>query len=140
MFKKQSGILLISLILGACSAQTTTHGHVIKDKYIQQIKVGMHDRMAVASLLGSPSSMSTFDDNIWYYITEKTVSETLKPNQLEERRLIIVKFDKNGKVASIGEKTKNDGQDISRLEKETPTHGQALGVIDQLIGNVGTGF
>ncbi len=140
MIHKIGGILLICLSLTACSTRTHTHGHVIKDKYIQQIEVGIHDRMAVANILGSPSSMSTFDDHKWYYITEKTVSEPLKPNQLEERRLIIVKFDENGKVQDILEKNETDGQTISRVEKETPTHGQSLGVVDQLIGNIGGGL
>lgn len=142
MFKALKSIAIISIALtaAACTNTAHTHGHVIKDHQLKQIRIGMHDRMEVAAIMGSPSSMSTFSDNRWYYMTEKTIDKALNPNILTERRLVTIEFNEKGRVTAISEKDAGAGKEVVRNETETPTHGQALGIVDQLIGNLGTGI
>ena len=131
-------VLLISVT--ACSKQVNTHGQVLPVALINSVAVGVDDKEDVRQKLGSPSAMGTFADDRWYYFTTKTVDETLKPNQLLERDIYIVDFAENGKVSAVHHKDEQDGQTVSPVGRTTPTYGQSLGIVEQLMQNLGSGI
>jgi len=63
---------VLSFATVACQARIDTHGFMPDRTLIDQIEAGKQNRQTVAQILGSPSTISTFDANIWYYITQQT--------------------------------------------------------------------
>jgi outer membrane protein assembly factor BamE (lipoprotein component of BamABCDE complex) len=51
--------------------------------------------------------------------------------------VLIIKFDKKGVVSDVEKKTLKDGRDIAIVQRETPTTGSDISVIQQLFGNIG---
>ena len=127
------------LSLTACSEVRTTHGHVLNTQQVAALEPGKHSKNDVMRLLGSPSTKGTFNENIWMYVTDKTRSEALNPNILEEREVLVLRFEKD-KLAEVTRKTGEDGREVEPSNKVTPTQGQSLGIIDQMIENLGRGF
>ena len=140
--KKLTLVSLISLSLATagCSEVVTTHGQVINSSLLNNIRIGVDDKESVQSVLGSPSAIGTFADKRWYYVTETAVDKPLNPNILEERNVLIIEFDESNKVASLRRLDESDGRQIEPSTRVTPTQGQSLGILDQLLDNLGTGF
>ena len=53
------------LALGACSSGLNTHGNLPDKELVEDIQPGVHSREDVLDILGSPSAISTFQDNRW---------------------------------------------------------------------------
>lgn len=127
-------------LLSGCSNVHHTHGQIIPQENMAMLEVGKTDKQDVRRYLGSPSSVSSFADDEWLYITSKTVDKPLKPGGLIERDIIIINFDENGKLAQISQKDASEGRTIEPSEKTTETQGQSLGILDQMLDNLGRGF
>lgn len=129
------------MLIASCAQTVNTRGQVILPSRLAQIKVGESTQNDVLNLLGSPSTQGTINNARWYYITSTVASKTFHPYNLKDRKVIVVDFDTaTGLVAAVSEKTAADGKDVPIVEKTTPTHGQALGIVDQVLGNLGQGL
>lgn len=129
-----------ALLLGCTQTITTTHGQVIDTNQLEQLAIGAHTKEDVRGILGSPSVTGTFHDDRWYYITETKMDKPLNPNILTERGVYIVTFDKSGIVTGIDQLDKEDGKEVIPAARTTTTQGQSLGIVDQLLENLGQGF
>ena len=89
--------------------------------------------------LSSPSATSTFEDNIWYYISQTTERYTYNRPQVSQRSVTAITFAEDDKVAEVRTLGLEDGQQVAMNDRETPTRGRELTVIEQLLGNVGRG-
>jgi outer membrane protein assembly factor BamE (lipoprotein component of BamABCDE complex) len=138
--KNHLALLALAAALAAgCSETINTTGQVILPSRLSQIQPGTTTREEVVQLLGSPSASGTMNDNRWYYITSIEGTKAFQPHNLKSRRVIIVDFDSSNTVAGLTEKTEADSKALDPDRKATPTHGQSLGVLDQLFGNLGLG-
>ena len=132
------GMATAVLLAGAaCSGTVDTHGHVLREETTQQIQPGLQTREDVLRLLGTPSSRAAFDDNTWYYIGEKTESLAFFKPDLMERKVLVVRFDNSGHVTSAKALDAEDRQEVALVSRETPTAGHELGLLEQLLGNIG---
>ena len=59
-------------LISACSPMVDSRGNLPDDDAVLQVQPGIDDRSQVAKLLGSPSTIATFNDKTWYYISKKT--------------------------------------------------------------------
>lgn len=132
--------LLCCLALAACANNLDTHGHILNEGQIAQLEKGVTTQAEVRRILGSPSSETMFDAPRWIYVTEKTQDKPLRPNMLREREILVVDFDKKGIFQKLERKGLQDGHTITPEQQITPTQGQSLGILDQLLGNIGRGF
>ena len=124
--------------LAACSGEKDLHGTLPDKELIAEIKPGHTRQEDVTRILGTPSAVAAFDKQTWYYIGERTATLAFfKPNVLEHK-VLVVRFSKDGVVEAIKDvDAKKDGKNVSIVDRETPTKGKELTVIQQLIGNVG---
>lgn len=130
--------LLTASLIAACTETVNTRGQVILPSRLAQIQPGTTTRQDVMQLLGSPSTLGTLNNNRWYYVTSTVGSTSFDPYDLKSRQIVIIDFDpKTDIVVSMSEKGKSDGKEVAPTEATTPTHGQSLGIVDQLIGNLG---
>ncbi len=104
---------------------------------VSKINPGVHTRIDIASLLGSPSTVSTFQDSKWYYIGQKTTQFAFFEPEILERKVLVISFDDAGYVADTRTYGIEDGKIIDPVERITPTEGRELSIIQQLLGNLG---
>lgn len=104
---------------------------------MSKINPGVHSRIDIANLLGSPSTISSFQDSKWYYIGQKTTQFAFFEPEVLERAVIEVSFDDKGVVSETKTYSLADGQDIDPVDRVTPTEGKKVTFLQQLIGNLG---
>ena len=125
------------VVLAGCAARVDTRGNLPEPDRIGEIDIGNHSREDVADILGSPSSASAFGDETWYYISKRTETLAFLAPSVTESNILIVRFDKSGKVASIDKRGLEDMKQIEPVTRATPTAGNELTLLDQLLGNFG---
>lgn len=130
------GVALCAVIT-ACSPRVTVHGNAPDPERIAEILPGTHSRQDVELILGSPSSISMFDNETWYYIGDRHETLAFLEPEVVERKVVAVRFDESGYVAGVSEFGKERAKSVEIVERTTPTRGNEMTVFEQLIGNIG---
>ena len=112
-------------------------GNDVDIDYLLEIVPGTTNKSRVSALLGAPSTKSDYGEETWIYISAKTKTVAFFKEELITRKVIYIAFDANGIVGSIGRLSEKDGTKIEYVSRETPTAGQRITLIQQLIGNIG---
>lgn len=128
---------LLGLSLGACAPTLATRGNLTEAERLAEIRVGVSRREDVAGLLGTPSTIGTFNEDVWYYIGQRTEKTAFFKPTVIERKVVAVRFDKQGVVEKIDQLGKDDGQQVELVDRRTPTAGRDLNFLEQILGNVG---
>lgn len=128
---------LLGLAVTACAPTVATRGNMTDPDAVAEIKTGASTRDQVAGLLGTPTSVGTFDQKVWYYIGQKTEKTAFFKPDVLERRVVVVSFNDAGVVSDVQTLDHNQGLDIEMVERSTPTHGREIGFLEQMIGNFG---
>ena len=131
------GLLAATLVLGACAPRVDSRGNQVQAEDLVAIEPGIHTRGNVHDALGSPSSTSQFGIEIWYYISEMTETTAFLAPEVMERQVVAIKFDAGGIVTSVDILDEQQAQLVEPVAGETPTAGNTLGFIDQMISNFG---
>jgi outer membrane protein assembly factor BamE (lipoprotein component of BamABCDE complex) len=129
--------ILLAIALAGCTISEDQRGNLPDPDKLAQVKPGTTTKEQVVKILGSPSSASTFDDDVWYYISRKTKQIAFFSAQVLDQQVYIVDFDDKGVVKDLGHKTLADGAPISPAPGATPSPGRELSFMEQLIGNIG---
>jgi outer membrane protein assembly factor BamE (lipoprotein component of BamABCDE complex) len=132
-------IALTGCVLSACTPIKTDQGYRVDPEQLAKIETGITNKDGVTQLMGSPSSIATFqtEGDAWYYISSKTEHLAFLPKEVKSRDIIIIKFDINDVVAEIDDIGLEKGQEIEMVERTTPTGGRKLGFLEQIFGNLG---
>ena len=104
---------------------------------IAEIKSDVDDKGSVLNVLGSPSNVSTFGTDTWYYVTRKTERLAFFEKKIVDQRVVAIKFDDSGVVAEVKRYETEDARTIVMSERVTPTRGKQLSLVQQLFGNLG---
>ncbi|MGI9508283.1 MAG: outer membrane protein assembly factor BamE [Geminicoccaceae bacterium] len=129
--------LLASPVLSGCTPTVETHGYSLDEQQIAKIKPGSMTRQEVLQLLGSPSALSTFDDDAWYYVSQRTEKTSFYQEGVVAQEVVTVLFDQEGNVQSIDQHGLDQVASIEPVDRVTPTAGSSPSVVKQLIGNIG---
>jgi len=136
-FAPLAAVLLIAMATVACEGRTDVRGNLPDPVALAEIKLGVHTRADVTRLLGAPSTVAAFGKETWYYIGGRVKSLAFFKPEILERQVLTVKFDATGHVSDIKKFDATKSKNISLVERETPTKGKQLTIIQQLIGNIG---
>ena len=129
-----------AMAVGACTPISVYQGFQVVDAKPADLKVGQDTKATVMARLGSPSSVSTFDPNIWFYISQVSEHQAFYKSKTIRRDVVAVSFDKtDDKVAKVDTLSLKDGRVIAFNGRETPTRGRSLSVLEQIIGTLGQG-
>jgi outer membrane protein assembly factor BamE (lipoprotein component of BamABCDE complex) len=132
-----AGALAASLTIAGCEAIVDQRGFAATPGSVEKLEVGAQSREDVIRLIGSPSSVATFNPNVWYYISQKQEAWAfLKPTILQQR-VLRVTFNDTGRLQTIKNYDLADAQDITMVSRITPTAGKELTILEQILGNVG---
>lgn len=122
--------------LAACTPTQATRGNIVEDYRMAEIVPGVSTRTSVLQSLGSPSTEAPFDANVWYYIGQKTEKTGIFDPKVIDKKVVVVAFNADGVVDTI-EEVKADQIDVPHVRRKTPTSGNEITVLQQLLGNVG---
>ena len=91
-------------------------------------------REQVLLALGSPSTTATFDNEVFYYISQKRYRPVAfaKP-KLVEQRVLAVYFGEDGRVTNIANYGIQDGKVFDFISRTTPTAGKDQNFIGQIL-------
>jgi len=128
---------LAALALSACIPQVSNHGYRLDEAALAQVEAGRTSREQVLQLLGSPSSLTTFDGSVWYYVGQRTERLSFYQEQVVDQSVVAIAFDDLGTVSSIERHGLDRAQEVSLVDRETPTSGTELSVFEQFVGNIG---
>jgi len=131
-----AGSLLVTTLPG-CSPRIDQRGNVPDPDDVLAIQPGVDDKAKVFQLLGSPSTAGTFDDKIWYYISKRTATIAFLEPAVLDQEVLEIKFDDGGLVKDMKLYGVEDGKVIDPVARVTPTGGQELTFMKQLLGNIG---
>jgi outer membrane protein assembly factor BamE (lipoprotein component of BamABCDE complex) len=123
--------------LAACAPEISTHGYRLDQASLARLEPGRTTRDQALQLLGSPSSVATFDDHVWYYVTQRTERRSFYQENVVEQQVVAVTFDDLDRVRSIDHKGLSDAREVEPVSRTTPTSGNELSVLEQFIGNIG---
>ncbi|CAK0771105.1 Membrane protein SmpA [uncultured Gammaproteobacteria bacterium] len=136
-FLKTSLLALLTLLAAACAQTLATRGNIVDDDRLAEVQVGQARKDDVASALGTPTAISTFDSNTWYYVGERTERVAFFKPDVLERKIVIVRFNQAGVVEKIDQMNQDQAQDVDFVDRQTPTAGKDLSFFEQMLGNVG---
>ena len=125
------------LALGACSSSVVTHGNQLDQQRVAAIRPGVTSREEVARLLGTPSTVATFDDRDWYYISQRYEKMNFFREELVAQDVLKVTFDERGVVSDLEARDIETAMAVDPDPDETRTLGNELSVVQQLLGNLG---
>jgi outer membrane protein assembly factor BamE (lipoprotein component of BamABCDE complex) len=104
------------------------------------VKVGVDTMSTVRGKLGSPSVTSTFDKNVWFYMNQMKERVAFRRPTVVSRNITAIKFNKDTEVVeSVKNYTLKDGKVIAYNDRETPTRGREMTILEQMLGAVGHG-
>ena len=124
------------LLASACTPTEAIRGNIVEDYRMAEVIPGVSSRTSVLQSLGSPTTVAPFDDNVWYYIGQKTEKRGIFDPKVVDKKTVVVAFNADGIVDTI-ENIDADLIDVPNVRRKTPTSGNDITVMEQLIGNVG---
>lgn len=130
-------VALFALLLSACATKTIIRGHIPDPEVVSSLRAGESTRNDVIARLGSPSALSSFQDNLWYYIGEEVEKEGFLDPKITARTILAVSFDDDGLLSAANEYALDQARKVEFVERITPTKGQEFTLIQQLLGNLG---
>jgi outer membrane protein assembly factor BamE (lipoprotein component of BamABCDE complex) len=135
-----AALLSVAASLPACAPIAASHGFQALDVKPTDLKIGEDTKSTTLERLGSPSATSTFDPNLWFYISQAVEEKAFYRPRVTSRNVVAVTFDATEKVKTINTYTLADGRVVAFNDRKTPTRGRELTILEQLLGNVGRGL
>jgi outer membrane protein assembly factor BamE (lipoprotein component of BamABCDE complex) len=124
--------------LATCAPSVEQRGNLPTPEKLSEIHAGSTTKDEVVKILGTPSSVSVFNnDKSWYYISRRTAQTAFFEPAVLDQQVYIVRFDDQGVVKTVDHKVLDDGKEISPVARATPAPGRELSFLEQLIGNLG---
>src|SRR5271168_533953 len=135
--------VLLATVSGAaafvgCSPAVEQRGNLPNPDKMAEIHAGSTTKDEVAKILGTPSSVSVFNnDKSWYYISRRPSQTAFFEPDVLDQQVYVVNFDDQGVVKAVDHKALEDGKEITPVARATPAPGRELSFLEQLIGNLG---
>jgi outer membrane protein assembly factor BamE (lipoprotein component of BamABCDE complex) len=136
--KTAFALVIASATLAGCqTGEIMNNGYVFDQQSLDLVPVGSSREQVLLSL-GTPSTTATFDNEVFYYISQKRVRPVafMKP-KLVDQTILAIYFDKNGVVAQRANYTLKDGRVFDMISRTTPTGGKDLTFLQQLLSGAG---
>ena len=127
----------VLVLSAACTANVSTHGHTLSERDLSQIRPGVTSREEVARLLGSPSTVGTFDKERWFYISQRNEVMSFYKADVTQQDVLRIDFDANGIVSDVRMHGLELAQAIEPDPNQTRTLGNELTFVQQVLGNIG---
>ncbi len=127
----------LALLMPGCTPTVAQRGNMLEDHQVKSVIPGVHMRSDVLRLMGSPTTQSPFDDDVWYYMGQETEKRGILDPEVVKERIVVVTFGADGTVDKLREAPAGIRTDIPIERTKTPTHGNDVTIMQQFLGNLG---
>ena len=128
---------LIAITLAACTPTKAIRGNIVEDFRLSQVTPGVSTTSDVVRALGSPTTTDPFDPNIWYYIGQKTEKKGILDPKITQERILRLTFNPDTRLLTEVTPVDNKRNDIPIARDVTPTSGNEMNAVQQMMGNIG---
>ena len=126
-------LLTSPVLVGCTTSEVLNGGFVADDQTLALAPVGSSREQVLLSL-GSPSATATFDNEVFYYISQKRSRPVaFMKQQVVDQSVMAVYFDNDGVVEKITRYGMKDGKVFDMISRTTPTGGRDLSFLEQLL-------
>lgn len=127
------------VLLAGCTTGEVLHSGYVADKESLELVPEGSSREQALLTLGTPSTTATFDNEVFYYISQKrTRSVAFQKPRLVEQNILAIYFNKDGVVERRANYAMQDGKVFDTISRTTPTGGKDLTFLQQLLSGVGS--
>ncbi|MCT4635742.1 MAG: outer membrane protein assembly factor BamE [Rickettsiales bacterium] len=128
-------LIFLTFCCSSCIKTIHVSGHLFKEGEIQSLEKAKN-KEDVEDLLGSPTVVSDFGQETWYYITTKKETIAFLPDTVIEQNIISITF-KNNLVDAVYKYNEKDANKVRLVSEYTSTKGNDISTAQQLFSNVG---
>ncbi|QKV18335.1 outer membrane protein assembly factor BamE [Oricola thermophila] len=129
-----------AVALGGCSstgvlspAEVYKQGYVIDEQTLALVPPGS-SREQVLLTLGTPTTTETFDNEVFYYISQtRRRGAAFMKAKLVDQRVLAVYFNDEGTVERIANYGLQDGKLFDFISRTTPTGGRDQTFLSQIL-------
>ncbi|WP_182085846.1 outer membrane protein assembly factor BamE [Aureimonas sp. ME7] len=134
-----TGACAMIALTGCQTSQVYNQGYIVDEQALAQVPVGS-SRDQVLLALGTPSTTATFDNEVFYYISQKRVRQVafMKP-KLVDQRILAIYFGKDNTVRQIANYGLQDGKVFDFISRTTPTGGRDTSFLGSILSDEGPG-
>ena len=122
--------------LEACTPRITQRGKVPDKEKLDKIRPGITSKEDVIRFLGSPSSVSAFNEKVWLYIHKKTETVSFFQPKTLEKGVVKIQLSPAGVVEEIHE-LDAEGHNIAPVRRVTSSSTGDQSWTQQVFGNFG---
>jgi outer membrane protein assembly factor BamE (lipoprotein component of BamABCDE complex) len=131
-------LLLTAVLLSGCVSTRSQHGYVVEfGETGLEAEPGIDSKESVLARFGEPSVRPPLNDDVWYYISQKTNARAFFRTEVYQRDVVAFHFDDDGMVEEVSRLDLADGTDVDLVNRVTATKGKELSIWEQLLGGVG---
>jgi len=130
-------LVAVGFVFAGCTPAIDHRGFVVSKQSLEKIAAGAASRADVLAALGTPSTVSAFDDSTWYYFGATMQREAFFDPELIERHILILRFDDADLVSEVATRDAASGREVTLVGRETPTAGHSFTILEQILGNIG---
>jgi outer membrane protein assembly factor BamE (lipoprotein component of BamABCDE complex) len=123
-------------LLSACEPTVASRGNLLDLDMLAEIKPGVTTREQVATKLGTPTAISTFDEKVWYYVGRQTEQYSFLAPEVIKQQAVEIDFDDQGVVKTATNLDLSQAADASPVDRATPTFGQKNTLLRELLGDL----
>ena len=125
--------LFILIFITSCSDQTIYTGKIIN----QNINISeINNKKMLISMLGQPSYIDPIEKKFFYF-SEKKLYKNQFSKKIEDRILLVFKFDNLDNVTELNQYNLDSERDIKYIKETTPNSLVKRGLIEKIFGGVG---
>jgi outer membrane protein assembly factor BamE (lipoprotein component of BamABCDE complex) len=130
-------VATLAVTMAACAVTETRHGHLLPKGVAEELSGADVTQARVIELLGTPSTISAFDRDKWFYVSEVTQHFAFFKPDVVAREVLILEFDRTQTLKRVATLSEEDGQEVTLVSRETTTEGNKISIMEQLLGNIG---
>ena len=132
------GLAATLFAVTGCAPIVEVRGFVPDMEKTQALTKGTDNHSTVQEALGTPTVKSTFDEETWYYISERAERVAFLEPEILQREVLTLTFDPDtSKLKDIGRYSLKDGLVVTLVSRTTPAKGRELSFLQEVFGSIG---
>lgn len=138
--KRRGGSIMAAVLAAsivACAPVIDNRGYFFDDRSVDSIEKGVTSQTNIRDNFGSPTNISNINNQAYYYIYSRFVTESYRPPEEVDRKVLAIYFDKDKTVRDVAVYGLEDGIIVPIVARTTKTQGSELTALQQIFGNLG---
>lgn len=138
--KRRGGSIMAAVLAAsivACAPVIDNRGYFFDDRSLDSIEKGVTSQTNIRDNFGSPTNISNINNQAYYYIYSRFVTESYRAPEEVDRKVLAIYFDKDKTVRDVAVYGLEDGIIVPIVARTTKTQGSELTALQQIFGNLG---